>query len=113
MDATPSESATDVAVILGGDSDRNELHVLRQRADTVEAGVVRPVVTGQPILGDIVKLKPRKDSPLVCDVEVVLEHPEPETRTAKHRSGPTRVSTDAYRQGWDAIFGNSAADTVN
>jgi hypothetical protein len=134
MGAPRKRKADDVVLIHGVDPRRKELHVLRRRRDGVEAGVVRDVEEGRPIQGDLVKLKPWRDFPLVCDVETVLSTGEtaaaPTTATGSEATasdahapakaparaphpGPARVATDAYRCGWDRVFGRRGPPDVN
>lgn len=66
----------------------------------------KPIEEGKPILGDLVTFQPREGSPIV-DLEVTRMPgvPRPEET---HRGGPARVTTDAYRDGWERVFGRSA-----
>jgi len=97
----------DVILIHGVDPQRRELHVLRSKGGDVGMGVVRAVEEGRPIAGDLVRLKPRRELPLLCDVEEVLSVPVPEPASPARPShpGPAFVSTDAYRRGWEQVFG--------
>lgn len=81
--------------------------MLRQRGEgaPVEAGVVRSVREGEPIVGELVSLKPTEENPRLCDVEV---HVDRRPMSPDHK-GPRRVASDAYRDGWDAIFGDKRA----
>lgn len=83
--------------------------VLRQRSDDapVEAGIVRSVREGEPIVGELVTLKPTEGNPRLCDVEVHVDARPPAQPSHK---GPARVASDAYRTGWDEIFGPPARD---
>lgn len=82
----------------GGDGYR----VIRAREDRVEIGEMSDVKEGQPIRGEVVKLKARRESPQMFDVEVVV--PRTETAPRGAHAGPPQVATDAYRDHWDAIF---------
>lgn len=113
MGATEERRDPDDQVLVHGvDARRKELHVIRRREDRVEAGIVRAAEPGKPIHGDLVTLKPRKEFPLLCDVTVVVPDPDrkPAPRVLSH-AGPARVSSDAYRRGWDAIFGRTDPET--
>ena len=108
------EAEEDVALIHRVDEVRHEMHVLRRRRKgEVEAAVVRPVEPGRPIHGDLVKLKPRKEFPLLCDVETLLADPEGHAEVVSRHDGPERVTTDAYRRGWESVFGSAGPDEVN
>src|SRR5262245_15723449 len=48
------------------------LRVLRCRNDAIEAGAVHRLREGRPVHGELVRLKPRPEMPLLCDVEVEL-----------------------------------------
>ena len=58
---------------------------------------MRPLDEGKPIQGEVVRLTPRQDSPLLFDVQV--EH---DTRSSTGR--PAKVATEQYRQGWESIW---------
>ncbi|MGZ3423235.1 MAG: hypothetical protein ACXWUG_25255 [Polyangiales bacterium] len=96
-----SEAKKDRAFIVGEMADK-QVAVLRQRGEgaPVEAGLVRPMKEGEPITGELVTLKPTSEDARLCDVEV--HH---DARPKKDHAGPSRVSTDEYRSGWDQIFG--------
>ncbi|HEX3774675.1 MAG TPA: hypothetical protein VHV51_09435 [Polyangiaceae bacterium] len=111
---TAEASSPDVALIHGVTSDGG-YRILRARDNRLELGAVRPLREGTPIHGEVVKLKPRENCPVLCDVEVQLKAPEqagdrqvpaPELNTA--RSGPAQVATDDYRKNWDAIWSRPA-----
>lgn len=80
--------------------------MLRARENRVEAGVVRKVKDGEPLLGDLIRLKPRPESPLLCDVEVEVPSSLPRSDAAQRLShgGPAQVATPRYRDNWDAIW---------
>ena len=86
--------------------DGQGLHVLRKRGDTIEAGLVRAAREGQPLHGELVRLRPREGTPLL-DVEVLHD--------ARPRAlgRPPKVATKAFRSGWDRIFGEGAADAID
>lgn len=98
-------------LVHGVSADGSTLHVLRGRNDTVEAGVLKPLAEGKPITGEVVRLKPRKENPLLCDVEVELpaaragDDEAAQARAAESsRSGPAQVATATYRKNWDAVY---------
>ena len=101
-------SGEDVAVICGVSPDGGGLEVIRRRGERLETGTVRRLEEGKPILGEVVRLQPRADQPLLCDVQVELPapHREPGTSTS---SGPAQVASDRYRKNWDAIYKSTKA----
>jgi hypothetical protein len=96
-----------MALVFG--RDEHGVHVLRRRGPDapVEAGVLQPLVEGQPITDEVISLRPRADAPLVFDVKTVLERPQPRVAA----DGPSQVATDSYRKGWDSVFGRKRAST--
>lgn len=56
-----------------------------------------PVEEGKPIMGRYVEATPRPGTPFL-DATYPLER-------RSTRSGPARVNSAAYRDGWDRIFG--------
>ena len=115
----------DVVLLHSPTESGDGIRVVRKRQDTIEIGELRPMREGQPIHGDVVRLTPREESALLFDCEVVVPSPsrqdppenkpsaaaanpalpEKKTSTPVPHKGPPRVTTDAYRGGWDAIFG--------
>jgi len=84
-------------------ADGEGVHALRARGDRLELAEIRPLKPGQPIVtGEVARLKPREDAPLICDVDVTYEVPRPSPPTA--HAGPTRATSTAYRRGWDTVF---------
>jgi hypothetical protein len=107
-------SPPDIALIHGVTPDGG-FQILRARENRLELGAVRPLREGVPITGEVVKLRPRENCPILCDVEVQLAAKElPKDRQvpaleANARSGPAQVATDQYRKNWDAIWSSSPA----
>jgi hypothetical protein len=83
--------------------DGEGVSVLRLRDQTVELGEVRPAKEGQPIAGDLIRLKRREQTPLY-DVEVLADREEI-AAAAPARKGPAKVVSAAYRRNWAALFG--------
>jgi hypothetical protein len=113
-------------LIHGVSHDGEKLAVLRTRDDRVEAGIVRKVKDGEPLHGELLRLTPRPDCPLVCDVEVALPAATPGSREQAHAStsaptspprlshgGPAQVATPSYRSNWDAIWSRKPPSTLN
>lgn len=101
---TPQVQHDDVALIHGRTEDGRGLKILRRRNDRIEAGAVMPLEPGKPIVGEVVRLEPRKESPLLCDVHVEFTPPQESRSTT---TGPAQVATDQYRQNWDLVFGGA------
>lgn len=87
----------DVVLVYGHSEDGRSYEVLRQRGDEVQAGTMRPLDQGKPIHGEVVRLRPREEAPLLFDVEV--EH---DARPSPGR--PAKVATEQYRKGWESIW---------
>ena len=118
----PAEpSSPDVALIHGVTPDGG-FQILRARDNRLELGAIRPLKEGVPISGEVVKLRPRENCPVLCDVEVQLKAPElPSDRQVRQlsptsgaevgnaRSGPAQVATDEYRKNWDVIWSQPRA----
>ncbi len=114
--ASPAPSpAQDVALIHGVTPDGEGLQILRARDNRLELGAIRPLREGAPITGEVVTLRPRPNTPALCDVEVQLKAPQAAAtddrqapRAALSHPGPAQVATDDYRRNWDAIWSRPA-----
>ena len=108
----PAETPSSDVIVVGGPSeDGKGVSIVRLREDRIEAGELRAPVEGQPIMGELVKLTPRADHERAFDVEVLARGPQAQ-RPSEERArgkGPAKISTDAYRSGWEQIFGTSEA----
>ena len=98
--------ATDVVLLGPPTADGAGIHVLRARDQRIEAGELRALQEGRPFTGEIVTLRPRESNPHVCDV---TDSYAPSASAAPPaqlgHKGPAKVATNAYREGWDEIFG--------
>jgi hypothetical protein len=116
-EAGAEPAARDTMLIHGVSEDGDSFAVLRAREDRLEAGIVRKVRDGEPLLGELLRLTPRSESPLLCDVEVQYAPPSaridstsdgagaPAARAPKlMHGGPAQVATSDYRANWDAIW---------
>lgn len=119
-EAAPSRSK-DAILIRGISEDGESMAVLRAREDRLEAGVLRTVKEGQPLSGELVKLTPRPEFPLLCDVEVqvpagALNAPGASDDAARERRStrgrPAQVATNSYRQNWDLIWSKPHKKTL-
>ena len=101
--------AGDVAIVCGVSDDGQSLDIIRKRGERIEAGTVRRLEQGKPIHGEVVRLRPREQFPMICDVEVEVPSRTP---TAMSSSGPAQVATETYRKNWDAIYGSRKPGSV-
>lgn len=93
----------DVVFLCSPTADGEGVNALRARRDRLELTEIRPLREGQPILtGEVARLKPREEMPLVCDVEVTYQAPRPPASSA--HAGPPRISSETYRRNWDRAF---------
>jgi hypothetical protein len=100
-DSEPPADA-DVVVLRGPTQDGEGVEVLRARNGDVETGELRTVRPGASVKGvEIVRLVAREGSPLIWNVKVEYDG------RARAGAGPAKVSSRAYREGWDSIFGKS------
>lgn len=65
------------------------------------AGYVRPIRSGESILGDTVLTEPTETPGCFKVIDKI--NPHGETKAAGN--GPAQVATEDYRDGWDRIFG--------
>ena len=102
----PGKPSPDVVLIHDVEPNGKGLRVLRYRDRQLEAGAVRPLEHGKPLQGELVRLKPRREMPLICDVDVELASPSPSDTgdAAVPKKGPAQVATDQYRENWDRIW---------
>lgn len=110
----------DVALPLGP-TESGGVAVLRLRDDTLELGQLCELRDGQPLVGELVRLEARGDGGPLYDVEVLHDaRPASTPRAARAlppsqaasapaqpraRKGPPKVTSEAYRDGWEQVFG--------
>jgi hypothetical protein len=112
--AGPDEKAPDdfdVVMLHGPTEDGAGSRVLRARPGRIEAGEVRPMAEGRPLVpgGEVVRLEKRPDATGAFDVHVDYKVPGPSDAAAPaphspSMTGPAQVATRAYRDAWDRIF---------
>lgn len=102
-DTQPSEPK-DVLFVGSPATEGGGAPVVRLREGRVETGELREAQEGKPIVGELVKLSKRPEHERLFNVEVLAKGAQPPARALEHK-GPARVSSDKYREGWDAIFG--------
>lgn len=109
-------SPKDVVLLHSPTESGDGMRVIRKRDDAIELGELRPMREGQPIHGEVVRLTQREEHAMLFDCEVLVprakeakeETPALQSKTEAPQlahKGPARVTNDAYRGGWDAIFG--------
>jgi hypothetical protein len=109
--STAKKPSKDVVLLGPPTADGAGLHVIRARDERLEAGELRALEEGKPIVGEIVTLKPREENGRVCDVTDSYTPPPPtpahaaNTEAQLAHKGPAKVASPAYREGWDEIFG--------
>jgi hypothetical protein len=100
----------DVVMVHGKTADGNGACVIRARPGRLEAGEVRALESGRPLVpgGQVVQLSPRSASaPNLYDVKVEYEVPGGRQESeAQATSGPAQVATRAYRDSWERTFGS-------
>jgi hypothetical protein len=98
----------DVVMVHGKTADGNGACVLRARPGRLEAGEVRALESGRPLLpgGQVVQLSPRSAAPNLYDVKVEYEVPGARQGNEAPTSGPAQVATRAYRDSWERTFGS-------
>jgi hypothetical protein len=115
----PTTQKRDIALPLGP-TEGGGVAVLRLKDDTLELGQLREARDGQPLTGELVRLEARGDGSQLYDVEVlhdartvakpvadVAPSAKPATDDAMPRThkGPPLVASEAYRDGWEQVFG--------
>jgi hypothetical protein len=103
-DERTTPPATDTLFVYGKSPD-DAYSVLRKRGESLELGALREVEEGKPLHGELVKLNRREEHPLLFDVNVLHDATPKVAPDRNDRSGPPQVATDAYREGWELIFG--------
>jgi hypothetical protein len=104
----PRPRPLDVVVPRAPTEDGKGVQVVRLTDATLEVGEVRPIEAGKPLHGDVVKLTPRQDLP-AWNVEVLVRRERrPSEPPPPPRSGPPQIATAAYRENWQAVFGEAA-----
>jgi hypothetical protein len=98
----------DVVLLHGRTEDGEGVRAIRARERRLELAELRPLKKGKPLhAGEVVRLRPHKESPMICDVDVVYKA---DGEQGTSHAGPPNVSSARYRQNWDAIFGDLDED---
>jgi hypothetical protein len=109
---TGAAPVEDIAMVVARDVEG--VHILRRRSEEspVEMGLLKPMREGQPISGEVITLKQRQDVPFFYDVRSEFGGPPP-PEPKEPGDGPAQVTTDAYRKGWDAVWGRRRDRSIN
>jgi hypothetical protein len=107
---TNDGDAFDVVLLHGPTDDGEGARVLRARPGRIDAGEVRPMREGRPLMagGEVVRLERRADAPALFDVHVECPIPvsaRAASSPAPSPGGPPQVATRAYRESWEQTFG--------
>lgn len=102
----------DVMLLHSPSDDGEGVRALRFRPGRLDFTELHPVADGQAV-GDneLIKLTPKKEAPYLCDVNVLYTPHENQSLPSTAHAGPARVSSRAYRQNWDRVFGSTRAQT--
>lgn len=115
----------DVVLVHSPTPDGAGVNVLRARNEGLEIGTMRPLEHGRPIHGEVVKLTPRAEMPMLYDVETEFSSTESSAPAEKADrattasadraapSGPAQVASESYRKNWDTIWKRPAKRVVN
>ena len=107
------DAAFDVVMVHGATDDGGGAKVLRARPGRLDAGEVRPLREGKPIVsGEVVRLEKRADADALYDVHVEAVV-KAKTDAARASVGPAQVATEAYRESWERTFGTRGQDAPN
>lgn len=97
-------------VLVGARSESGSWPVLREREETLEVGELRELQEGKPISNhgstELVKLSRRPEHARLFDVETIAALPG----RPSARNGPAQVANEAYREGWELVFGDRASE---
>lgn len=103
-DETTTECDGDEYVLPGPTLPNGNQLILHHHADhTVTPGVLKPNREGVPLDDSTIIVEPREDSPLYSVVGTVGEL----------KKGPSKVVSNAYRKGWDNVFGSKPGTDLN
>jgi hypothetical protein len=103
-DGDDRDCAGDEFVIPGPMLPDGSRECLRHAADhSVQRGFMRPLEDGKPLREDAVLLERREGTPFFDIVGSVAEI----------RKGPSKAVSNAYRKGWDAVFGGKPDPKAN
>jgi len=96
------------------------VHVVRARPERLELGTMRPLQDGRPIDGEVVRVNPHPECPLLYEVETEFstqlseatattesegaKPPAAKPSAPPRGAGPPKVASEAYRRNWDAIW---------
>ncbi|MSP26554.1 MAG: hypothetical protein EXR75_15680 [Myxococcales bacterium] len=115
-DGRPPKSPPRDLLFVGTTNENGDMRVLRQRQDQLEVGLIRPVVEGQALHGEVVRLAQRSEHARLFDVEVLYDGRRAGTERDERSGGaqlrattdgPPQISSAAYRTNWQRVFGGT------
>jgi hypothetical protein len=106
--AAGAGDSTDVVFVHSPTDSGEGFNVIRHRRNRLELGELREIREGQPIVGEVVQLTRRAEHERLFDAEVLVKGPAPRKAKQRTRGGPAMVSSSAYRENWEEIFGDSS-----
>jgi hypothetical protein len=86
----------------------NQLILHHHEDHTITHGVIRPRREGAPLDDSTILFEPREGTPLYNVVGTVGE-----LKRGEVRKGPSKAVSNAYRKGWDSVFGNKPSTDLN
>jgi hypothetical protein len=98
-----AKAPQDVVFVHSKAEDGEGYRVIRARPDSIQLGELRSVKEGEPIKGELVRLKPRQEHRLLFDVQTILSIED--VRPVRPHGRPAQVASESYRRNWDEIFG--------
>jgi len=101
---------SDLILLHSPTDDGEGVNAIRSRSGKIDFAELRPLKEGQDIShNEVVNLRPRKETPLLCDVDVMYKPKnldENSTSSTSH-PGPPKISSQLYRKNYNRIFNSS------
>ena len=99
----------DLMILHSVTKDGKAIQAVRSRPGRLDMAELRPLKDGQDVSHcEVITLKPHKDMPIVCDVDVLYSPDKKESdQPSSNHAGPPVVTTDAYRKNWNRVFSTS------
>jgi hypothetical protein len=110
MDKKKEQQNHDLMLLHSAAANGEAIHALRSRPGRLDLAELRPLKNGQDVShSEVVNLKPHKDMPNLCDVDVLYSPKKNDSeKTLSNHAGPPAIATEAYRKNWNRVFSTSA-----